>query len=538
MLKLLIVDDEFYFREAIKMTIPYKEIGYQICDEARNGLEALEKVELHKPHVVLVDINMPIMDGLEFVQEVKSKGLDIKIIILTGYSEFKYAKEAIELGVSAFILKPIDESDLKDKLIEIKNLISKESSIRIEFEMLKKQVKESKPVFKEKLLNELLNGNTKAKVEDMEEQCRFVGINIDAGYFLVFTVEIDGAGLKIWDEEQKFINKYAVCDIILKLMQGYSAEICFDSNDRICVIVSSKDDNSEIIRELEGLCKRIAFFADKHLKVNLTIGIGNKYYGMSSITTSYKESVIALKYKSMVENSAIVYDSVADNKITTTFYPFEHRNQLLMNMRLEKTESTIAIIEEIFNLIKQKKVHYDIVFIVSMELASICFEYLVENGLGCEILYDNEYFNYLRDIHNNKSINESLDIIKKIFIQVVEYVATNKRKKVSKIVHSVKEYVENNYSDFELCIDEIAKNLFLNYSYLCFAFKKDTGLTINDYITEYRIEKAKGLFDNGNTLITNVAYNVGYSDSNYFGKCFKKRIGMSPSNYVKNIGKN
>jgi two-component system, response regulator YesN len=89
-----------------------------------------------------------------------------------------------------------------------------------------------------------------------------------------------------------------------------------------------------------------------------------------------------------------------------------------------------------------------------------------------------------------------------------------------------------------LSIDEIAKNLFLNYSYLCFAFKKDTGLTINDYITEYRIEKAKGLFDNGNTLITNVAYNVGYSDSNYFGKCFKKRIGMSPSNYVKNIGKN
>ena len=123
MLKVMIVDDEYYFREALKVSLDWEELGFTICAEAKNGNDALLKADELSPDIVLVDINMPVMDGLEFVKEIKNKGLDCKIVILTGHSEFQYAKQAVQLGVHNYLLKPVNEKELMESLLDLKELL-------------------------------------------------------------------------------------------------------------------------------------------------------------------------------------------------------------------------------------------------------------------------------------------------------------------------------------------------------------------------------------------------------------------------------
>src|SRR5690606_23530977 len=126
MLKVMIVDDEYYFREALKISLSWQDLGFIVCGEAKNGKEALDMIDDLEPDIILVDINMPIMDGLEFVNELKNRGADCKIVILTGHSEFQYAKEAVKLGVYNYILKPVNEKELTETLIDIKRDIETE----------------------------------------------------------------------------------------------------------------------------------------------------------------------------------------------------------------------------------------------------------------------------------------------------------------------------------------------------------------------------------------------------------------------------
>lgn len=159
MLKVLIIDDEYYFRQALKVSLPWNDLGFEICSEAKNGKEALEKLHETKPDIALVDINMQVMDGLEFIRSVREQGHELKMIIVTGQSEFNYAKEALQLGAYNYILKPIDEQEVIKSLLEIKELIESEQIVKLEMDDLKRQVRENMPVLRDRLFNEILQGN-------------------------------------------------------------------------------------------------------------------------------------------------------------------------------------------------------------------------------------------------------------------------------------------------------------------------------------------------------------------------------------------
>lgn len=159
MLKIIIVDDEYLFREALKVSIDFEGLGLEIVGEAKNGKEAIGLVESQKPDIALVDINMPIIDGLEFAKYINSKEIDTKIIIISGYDQFDYAKEAIHLGVQSYLLKPINEEELTNELKELMRSIEVERSISEEISVLKEQARTNVPFLKERLILDLLMGH-------------------------------------------------------------------------------------------------------------------------------------------------------------------------------------------------------------------------------------------------------------------------------------------------------------------------------------------------------------------------------------------
>ncbi len=541
MLKVMIIDDEFYFREALKVSIPWKELGFEICGEAKNGKDALVKVADLNPDIMIVDINMPIIDGLEFIQSVKGKGIESKFIILTGHSEFNYAKQAVQLGVNNYILKPVNEEELKSSLFEIKEIIRRETSIKFEFEGLKQQVRDSLPLLKDKLLNELIQGSLIPKENETLKKMEYLKININSDYYMVITIELDCGNDANWDNEEKQLWKYAVSNISSEILdEKFIFDICYDIDDRICIIVGmdGTQNKGDFLTLLESRLELIRAAVCKHLDFTITVGVGSEKAELFDIPVSYRESIIALKHKlTLGKNRIILYSLVAESGIKGTVFSGEYRSQLLMNIRTADEEEVNKLISQVFMRVRAENIHHQILFVVCIEMVSVCMEAIVEMGLRIEDVITQGSFNIIEEIQSKKSIAEMETWIKDIFMHTLETIKRNKISKASRLIEEVKKYISRNYQSSELSIDEIAKNLFVNYAHLCFIFKRDAGVTINEYLTEFRIRKAKELFDSGNTLILDVASKVGYADASYFGKCFKKYYGLAPSKFIENIRK-
>jgi two-component system response regulator YesN len=273
----------------------------------------------------------------------------------------------------------------------------------------------------------------------------------------------------------------------------------------------------------------------KYLNFSVTIGVGNEKNGLLDMAGSYKESIVALKSKLTIgRNRVITYASVADSEIKVNLLTADHRSRLLMNLRTGDGKEVQKLIERIFREIRAENIRHEILSVLCIEMVSACLEYIVEIGLNFKDILPEHRLNIIEEIQSKKSIDEMEGWVGEIFGHTLETAGRNRSSKTSKLIEEVKKYIKQNYQNDELSIDEIAKSLFVNYSYLSFIFKRDTGTTINEYLTEFRISRAKELFDCGNTLILDVAGRVGYADANYFGKCFKKYYGITPSRYIEN----
>jgi two-component system response regulator YesN len=534
----MIVDDEFYFREALKVSLPWEELGFEICAEAKNGKDALERMEDCTPDIVLVDINMPIMDGLEFVQNVKEKAITSKFIILTGHSEFNYAKQAVQLGVNNYILKPVNEEELMKSLLEIKKLIEKEKNIKIEIDKLKQQVKDSLPLQKDKLLNELIQGSIIRGEQEKIKKLEYLNLNTSE-YYQAVVIEMDYEESPGWNDEDKQLWKFAVSNISNEILsEQYAFELFYDRDDRICIIVGLNEMEypNELMPLLENRLELIRTSVCLHLDFTVTLGVGNEKKGLFDVSASYKEAMVALKNKLTIgKNRIILYSSVADSGIKGNLFTGEHRSQLLMNMRTADVAEVQKLIRQIFREIRSENIHHEILFVVCIELVAVCLEFIVEVGLSLKDILPDSQIHIIEELQSKRSIDEMESWIEGIFQDTLEAIKRNRSSKASKLIEEVKKYIRDHYDNEDLSIDGIARNLYVNYAHLSFIFKRDTGITINEYLTEFRIKKAKELFDHGSTLVLDVAGRVGYGDANYFGKCFKKYYGLAPSKYIENI---
>ena len=536
MLKVMIIDDELYFREALKVSIPWNDLGFDVCAEAKNGKDALEKALKLNPDIMLVDINMPIMDGLEFVRNVNEKGINSKIIILTGHNEFNYAKQAVQLGVNNYLLKPVDDDELIESLLETKKIIEKEKSLKVEVGRLRQQVKESLPLLRDKLLNELIQGSIIRRKDETMKRMEYLNINMFSEHYQVVAIELEYEESHGWNDEDKQLWKFAVSNIAREVLtEQYVFDICHDAEDRICIIIGTNEaeDGSDINPLLYSRLELIRNAVQKHLGFTISIGAGNVKNDLFDIHASYKEAIVALKNKLTVgKNKVISYSTVSDSVIKRNLFTGEHRSLLLLNLRTADEAEVQKLIKQMFIDMHCENVHHEILLVVCIELVAVCLEYIVEVGLSLKDILPNNRLSIIEELQSKGSIDEMEAWILEIYRHTMELTKRSKSSKVSKLIDEVKNYISENYQNDSLSIDEIASKLFVNYAHLCFIFKRDTGVTINEYLTELRIKKSKELFDNGSTLVLDVASKVGYADANYFGKCFKKFYGLAPSKYI------
>jgi len=533
MLKLMIVDDENLFREALKVSIPWNKLGYEVCCEAENGADALEKIAEYKPDVALVDINMPIMDGLELAAEIKEKGLFVRTIIITGYGEFNYARQAIEVGVENYLLKPIDEDELQKALTDIRKSLEMEKKAALEIKQISYQAKEYKPLIRKLKINDLFYAKGEIEDKDIEELKSIYNIDFTGSSFQVVVIEIEEGGNCLWSGEERQLWCFSVANIASEIFgEYYFFEVSWDAFGRINIIVKEAKLKGAEKKDIANLCERIRLAVSKYLKFSVTIGIGSEYSKACQISKSYTEARLALKEKIIGGcNRVIKYGDNLETYFSIVPYTTNMRQQILISMRLVDINEVEAIIDDIFKELSDPRFSSEAVMMVCIELFSTCVEYSSEVGCNIKSILDCNS-DLIKEIEKRRSLAELNVWIKTSFKTIIRYVQDQGLKKRSKVVEEAEKYIGDNYHRYDLKVDDIARHVYVKYGYLCFLFKRDVGKTINDYLTNLRITKAKELFDNGILSVAEVSSKVGYVDANYFGKCFKKIIGISPAKYI------
>ncbi|WNR42858.1 response regulator [Paenibacillus roseipurpureus] len=525
MIPILLVEDEYLIRELIKASIDWNGCGFEIVEEAEDGEEALLLLENSKAQLLLVDINIPIMDGMQLTRLVKEKYPNKQIIIITGYSEFEYAKTALELGVSNYMLKPIDPEELQGCLRKVKAEIEKRHYIH----NLEDKVKSGFEMHKSAFLASILQNANHFSKEQIEESLQTYQIDLDPVQLQVIVIEIDYMTYKWMNEKERRLWQFAtknVADEIFGKQFTYVSHI--GSLNHIVYVINNKDET-----RLKQVCEEVLNKVKFYLKYTVTIGIGLRYEGYEQIHRSYQDALLALENKfTMGANQvldAYVSPVFSSNSIVDAPLMF-NKEAFIIAIKMGRNDLCHNQIDDVFSQMVGDALSKEVVKQISLDILMAIMKVVAENQVMLPDLFSchHDYFTFIRS-------RETIEDIRLTLLMLVEAVvqhSTHNRSKNTVFIDRAREYIEQHYAKSDLSLEEISSYVSISSAYMSTIFKKEMGVGMTEYITEIRLKKAKELIDlHGETSIQDIALNVGYMDAYYFSKCFKKRFGISPKNY-------
>lgn len=530
MCQVMIVDDETYFREYLRTTIPWKEYDFNVCDEASNGQEAIEKIPISRPDIILADINMPIIDGISFSKQVKEKYPYIGIILITGYNEFEYAKQALKIGVENYISKPFEKQELIDCIVSLKKDLNNKKEKEFYINNLQQQYKESLPIMKNNILCRVVKGEYYSDQSKLILNLKKFQIKLPDLPILISALKADIPSEYNLDSLHNLSETLST--IIHKVLD--EDEIIFEDNNNRIVIIHSIFNEAKYNLFLES-CREIIYYINKSLNLNATIGVGVLCHSIDKIPICYQKACIALKNKFLLQSNRIIeYYSLKfeDTDARKEIFPFKLKNDIIMYTRLLNSDKVEEVFCDIYRFLIGKPLPIDYIYILYTELLSMCFTYLSEYGYDTKKVFG-EDFHPFDELISKQTLIETHSYVVSIYQKLILYLNENKNINATKIISKAKEYIENNYHRNDLDIEDIAASVYFHPSYLRYLFKKETGITIGDYLNQVRMLKAKELLKNCKMKYSEVASLLGYADAAYFSKCFKKYNNISPSEYEK-----
>jgi len=537
MIKVLIVDDEVLVRIGIKSCIKWENSGFEIVGEAENGIEALELVEKCKPDLVLTDIRMPKMDGLEFLKQLKEKQPDVKTIILSCYNEFSYVREAMKLGALDYVLKlSMQPEELLEILNKIKGEIDKEKKQNSEVYLLRQKANSNTKAIKENLIKNALTGNIKNESE-FYSNIQELDFKVDFSSYIVFHISIEDYKLiasNRWENDERSLNS-SVITVINNILSKYGeCEVIQYEGSNFFVILSTSGNLNQ-----ENACDAVRQSAENivemittYLNMKASLGISSSGKTLEELSWKVKEAQLANSYGFYLKNKSISFynrDIKLDSNALPDFSSVElDLMQALDIVDKDKIKLCIAMIFQ--KIIEDRKVYPDrfvkklteMLYLFSRRLSAI-------GGYMDEIIdeYKTDPYERIKMFLNIYSLEEWFY---KFIDRYSEYVKLKQKKKTKEEIIKIKNYVLANYTN-KFSIPICARICNMSEKYFSYVFKKETGENFTDYVNRVRIEKAKELIKNQNMVIFEVANKVGYENDKYFIKLFRKTVGMTPGEY-------
>ncbi|OOM76271.1 putative response regulatory protein [Clostridium puniceum] len=526
MFKLLLVEDEEKIRKSIKNVIDWKALEVEICGEASNGYEALKLASTETPDIVLTDIKMPIMDGLQLIEKLNKEFPRIKFIIMSGYDDFDYIQRAIKLGVFDYLLKPSGAKEIQNVVEKAKRHLLEEREREINLQNLINQSKENIFLMKEKYLNKLIISKGR-QTEISGEKLELYNINFRKPFVTVVLIRIIDLHC-INDSSDIELIKLSVKNIIeKKLLRNYNCEV-FENLDDIVIIINTR--NLVEKGNLLTIFKDIKETFERQFNHGICFGIGRSYENLRNIRLSYDEAVNDMEEKLLLSNDFIeLYQEILEEDMFTNIYILE--KEILSCIKSGSKEMLVTKFNQYFNILNEACISKDVVIKSVLGLIFSLYQLCIERninideifGINCPILNEMQ-----KPMSMNRRKEILIDISKKIYISIVS------QKSIGKILKNAIEFIECNYYK-DLSRKIVAQEVYITPSYLSFLFKKEMNTSFIDYLHSIRIERACELLKDIKYKTYDVAVRVGYSDEKYFFKVFKKYKGITPMQYRNNF---
>ncbi len=513
MYKVFIADDEPFILEGLRHILNWEEFGIEIIGTALNGAEALDALKKNSADILITDIKMPEMDGLQLIKIVRDTNPATKFIILSGYDDFEYLKESIKLGIENYILKPINSEELETTIKSTLDKISKDESERLKY------IKDMGIIRNNILYRWVTNSINES---EFEERTRILDIDFGKPPYIVCTLRIVsqvGNNLLFADIEKRLTEKLS--------FSSYAT--AFYTPDGIIVSIlglgGSSSEKSLYDRAVQECLQGLAL-----MKIDYFFTWGSIENDHRLINRSYLNAYELQQYSIILpKNSILNYNLIQKNPVKAKLDDLISISEISRLIRAKDKNALYLYIDRIFTCIKKSDgITPSMVKNISVELLFSIVNCTRIITLGNKSLINKLNFSFT-ELNKMQSMEAITDFIKEASSKLID-LTCEKGRNIGPLVKRLINHIKENYSD-DICLKSLAIQLNTNPNYLGALFKDETSEYFSDYVNRVRIEKAKELLLCSSNTTKEIALHVGYNDANYFYKAFKKFTEMSPSEF-------
>lgn len=528
MYKVFIVDDEIVTREGIRDNVKWENTNFVLAGEAPDGEIAIPMIQEIKPDIVVTDIKMPFMDGLQLSRIIKKSIPWIKIIILSGHDEFDYAREAIRIGINEFMLKPVSSTDLIEVLNKVALQIEQEKKEREDTEKLKRQVENNVPLFRNEFLNKLVLG----LVPPLEviDGCSRYDINIIAKFYLTLIIEFEVPDVNKQEYDySEYLKSEALVDTMFADNSDY---IIFKMNHNQKVVIIKGDKPMALEETAYSMAQAIKYEVERNSPFRITVSIGSVRERLQGIPLSYKDAEMVQSYKYMYGSNKIIgiNDIKIDPASKMEFIKID-KNDIRDFLKCGSKADIEKYIDGYVNNLSvtgMKSLIY--IYYVFMDIVMNTSKFIYDLGGDIEGLIP-EVANLEKIVSNIDSIMKFKEQATNLLTKVFEYRDSRVENKYNSIISKAKEYINNNFYDPNISLNMVASAVNLSPSHFSTVFSQETGENFIEYLTRMRMKKAMELLKTTTQKSSEIAYNIGYNDPHYFSYIFKKTAGVTPKEF-------
>lgn len=523
MINVLIVDDDLATVEVIRVSLDWESLGINDVHTAYNVAGAKKIIKNNNIDIIISDIEMPQASGLDLLKWVREEKYVCEFLLLTNHESFTYASNAIHYDAAAYLTKPFDIEIMKLNLQKIINKLLEKRSLQKNSEYGKWMEKNIR-FMKLDFWKQLLDGDFQSNEEIIKELTdRHLEIDVDKQYYIIYTKlsniedDIERYGKSVYE----FVLEKSISETINEKVENDSV-VKFHTDNSLSYVSIITDKHREVIKER---CEKLIDGCKEQFSSIITCCISNSnrlvdlslsmqkleklfYYNVNINNRVFFEHEVEILDKNEIQ--------ILDMKKMSTFIREKNKTHILNYLKQTFQELTIL-----------KRMHLYSLYLIKQEIMQVVYADLMQKGIQATKLFHDEFSIQL----SNRSLDGTTDMIRWVnYLLEKTFAYENEVKKSATIIDKINQYVHNHYKE-DIDRNKIAEEFFLTPEYLAKLYKKKTGLTIKNYINDYRIEKAKKLLHTSDNSISEIAVAVGFDNFSYFSTLFKKSIGVSPKDY-------
>lgn len=517
--KVVFVEDEIVTREGIRDHVDWNGCDFEFCGEAPDGEVALQLLRTYKPDLLITDIKMPFMDGLQLCKIVREKMPWMKIVILSGHDEFEYAREAIQLGVTEYMLKPVTVLDMHNVLRKIAALLDQEKLEQEKLRRLQDQIEENQAALRERFLLKLVLGAVSST--EAFEKSQQLGLDLLARWYLVTIIRVELADRSEQFDYYEYQQiQQAFSEVVEKNPDAYLLKKDWEES----VLLMKGNTPEYLEEERDVLLERMAG-GIKATRYQFTIGKGAPKERITYIYQSFIEALVHIQ-TSVNDQKAGINGAVDKAELLKM-----DKNAVENYLRCGVKEGFDEFFNEFIRPLGETALRSYLIknyIIVDVVLATARFV----DELGGDI---DQVVSEIKSIDtvlsNIKTVEQLREQVKKITVSALVFRDSQKTKQYTGIIQQAKQFINQHYMNPELSLDGVAAQVSLSPSHFSVIFSQETDQTFKEFLTELRIQKAKELLRMTSLGANEISIQIGYSDPHYFSYVFKKNTGMSPTEF-------